>query len=573
MSSSKGGRPIDPIWGFFSQKERNNKIVIECNSCKKIVSAKPYRMKEHFKKCNGQQAPALQLMEESSNIEQENLTPLCKKSKQNDCVEIQSPRIQSNVNDFVVKTNLKEKNELDEAVAKFFYSCNIPFLVSENPSFVKMINLLRPGYKPPKRKQLAGELLDKIHNQLQMEMEKKISGKKVSLLQDGWSNIHNEPVIANCIHTGTECMFYDSVNAGSEKKTANFCADVAKKAITEIERKYDCQVTSLVTDNENKMELMRTLIHEEMPSVSTYGCSAHYLNLLGQKITPDSVMKHVVSVQKYFRNHHRPGAWLKEYPKSVKPQIPCYTRWNSQADCLESFVKNRPYYLQILDEHEDDIDKAIIQIINNQMIFKEVKHLLLQTKPIAIALDLVQKENCTIADACDIWIDLTKEDNLMNTHEKEVTNRFKQAITDYHLLAYMLHPKYLGTKLSCAQEENARKLLADINPDFLPYVIALQNKSAPFPETYLSDLVLTTTPATTWWSSFKKCAIDENFTSLACSLMAMPASSAGIERIFSNFSFVHNKLRNCLGLETASKLVFCYKLLQSTNNVKFDFEW
>lgn len=242
---------------------------------------------------------------------------------------------------------------------------------------------------------MAGDLLDNIHSQLQLEMEKKISGKEVSLLQDGWSNIHNEPVVANCIHTGSECMFYNSVNTGSEKKTATYCADVAETAITEVETKYDCKVTSLVTDNENKMELMRTIIHEEMSSITTYGCSAHYLNLLGQKITPDSIMKHVVSVHKYFRNHHRPGAWLKEYPKVVKPHIPCNTWWNSQVDCLESFVKNRPYYVQILEEHEDDIDdKGIVQVVNNQMIYKEVKHLLLQTKPIAIALDLVQKENC-----------------------------------------------------------------------------------------------------------------------------------------------------------------------------------
>jgi len=32
-------------------------------------------------------------------------------------------------------------------------------------------------------------------------------------------------------------------------------------------------------------------------------------------------MKHVASVHKYFRNHHRPGAWLKEYLKAVKPSI------------------------------------------------------------------------------------------------------------------------------------------------------------------------------------------------------------------------------------------------------------
>jgi len=88
-------------------------------------------------------------------------------------------------------------------------------------------------------------------------------------------------VVANCIHTGSECIFYNSVNAGSEKKTTIYFAGVTKTAITEVETKYNCKVTSLVTDNVNKMELMRTIIHEEMPSIITHGCLAHYLNLLG----------------------------------------------------------------------------------------------------------------------------------------------------------------------------------------------------------------------------------------------------------------------------------------------------
>ena len=44
----------------------------------------------------------------------------------------------------------------------------------------------------------------------------------------------------------------------------------------------------------------------------SYGCAAHWLNLLGQDITPKTIIKHVVEVHKYFRNHHAPSAWLKK---------------------------------------------------------------------------------------------------------------------------------------------------------------------------------------------------------------------------------------------------------------------
>lgn len=108
-------------------------------------------MKEHHKKCNGATS------KESSEKEQENATPFPKKSKQEHVsTKVRSYRIQSSMSNFIVKTNSREKDALDEAIAKFFYSCNIPFLVSENPSFINMLNLLRPGYEPPPQKKTAG---------------------------------------------------------------------------------------------------------------------------------------------------------------------------------------------------------------------------------------------------------------------------------------------------------------------------------------------------------------------------------------------------------------------------------
>ena len=47
------------------------------------------------------------------------------------------------------------------------------------------------------------------------------------------------------------------------------------------------------------------------------------------------------------------------------------------------------------------------------------------------------------------------------------------------------------------------------------------------------------------------------------------ASSASIERIFSNFSFIHFKLRNKLGVEKTAKLVMCYRMLSGP--IEFDY--
>lgn len=56
-------------------------------------------------------------------------------------------------------------------------------------------------------------------------------------------------------------------------------------------------------------------------------------------------------------------------------------------------------------------------------------------------------------------------------------------------------------------------------------------------------------------------------THLHVKLPSVPYSSASIERILSNFSYIHNKLRNRLGVQKAAKLVFGYRMLRRHNHL------
>jgi len=49
--------------------------------------------------------------------------------------------------------------------------------------------------------------------------------------------------------------------------------------------------------------------------------------------------------------------------------------------------------------------------------------------------------------------------------------------------------------------------------------------------------------------------------------MPMPASSAAIECVFSNFGVIQTKLRNRLGLSKVDKLVACYRFLTSKDEI------
>ena len=67
------------------------------------------------------------------------------------------------------------------------------------------------------------------------------------------------------------------------------------------------------------------------------------------------------------------------------------------------------------------------------------------------------------------------------------------------------------------------------------------------------------TPAC-WWVSMSG-TLGKDVTQVAQKLLTAIASSAGIERIFSTFGYIHSKIRNRLGIEKAAKLVFVYRML------------
>jgi len=101
------------------------------------------------------------------------------------------------------------------------------------------------------------------------------------------------------------------------------------------------------------------------------------------------------------------------------------------------------------------------------------------------------------------------------------------------------------------------------HPEFLPLLIAFDTQSAPFPVLFLrSNAEAVTIPVVESCLENSKVEVHHKFSSLAVLLLSAPASTASIERIFSNFGYIHNKLCNRLGGQTAAKLVFCYHMLR-----------
>ncbi|RXG69277.1 hypothetical protein Avbf_03528 [Armadillidium vulgare] len=67
----------------------------------------------------------------------------------------------------------------------------------------------------------------------------------VTLMQDGWSTVGNDPIIAHRIHNRSKSYLVSAVDSGSHAKTAEYCAQAAKDAIKKAKETYNKDVNTL----------------------------------------------------------------------------------------------------------------------------------------------------------------------------------------------------------------------------------------------------------------------------------------------------------------------------------------
>ena len=123
--------------------------------------------------------------------------------------------------------------------------------------------------------------------------------------------------------------------------------------------------------------------------------------------------------------------------------------------------------------------------------------------------------------------------------------------------------------MSSEQRLKTEDLLSTMYPKMIPIYLSFLAQTDPFPKLRFREEARQVS-STVWWKSLARSKVSENFIEFAIRLASAPASSASIERIFSTFAHVHNKVRNRLSVDKAQKLVYCYRILRGNSTDDID---
>lgn len=480
---------------------------------------------------------------------------------------------------YFIQTTAADKVRIRSRWADFFLKNRLSFRLADDPAFRAALEATRPGINGENgmkplltRKALSGTLLDEVEARCKKNLSSIVMGKNAVLSQDGWSDAHQEPVIAASLHCEGKTYPLDFETTGAETKSATFCAQLAKQSTEKAEEQYGCVIIGFVSDSENKMVKLRREL-AEWRNLMVYGCSAHALNLVESTATPEAIMGPIVTISKFFINHHKPAAVLKELGGLI-PQLPNITRWTSQRATLATFIHNYERYGRIVDDERVTIPDSIRDLINNRRFLSEAKSMLTQLDLVATVLNDFQDDTKNLSDCVRGWLSLISNDNISQDVREAIQLRFRKTVTTWHTLAYMLDNRdHTGwPQLPSDLAEQARVAIMEMGDEAIHAMAAYEMKD----ESVYSKLAFSPTikermePAKYWnyIARVTTAAEPKKFADMMAKVFALPPSSAGIERIFSTAGLVQSKSRNRLGVKKVGRLVSVSRLLSMNDKDK-----
>ena len=242
-------RISDAVWNHFKKSPERKKnittgvlqhFLATCNYCEITMSGQPKRMKAHLKNCPNAPLEIKEQYSEPKNKEQE------------------TSEIDDKIN----------KKETDIKLARAFYASGIPLAVIENPFFVQALHQINPEYNPPSRKVLSTRLLEREYKQISIDVKKLVKNANyICLTSDGWTNIHQEPII-NFTVTTPQPIFWKALETKEISHTGDYIAQQFEIVIEEIGMS---KIAAVITDNASNMKKAHRILLNKYPNIIFLG--------------------------------------------------------------------------------------------------------------------------------------------------------------------------------------------------------------------------------------------------------------------------------------------------------------
>lgn len=495
------------------------------------------------------------------------------------------------------------RDEADAKIARFFYSCGIPFNVARSPFWkdaVKAINEAPRGYEAPSSEKIKTTLLDKertaVDNQLSIS-KRDWSQHGVSIVSSGWSNVR--PLINVFAVCSGKPAFLSALDTCGEEKSTIYVADVLLKQVETV-GKYN--VVQILTDNTSWCQAAGKIITEKLPHVFWSPCVPHTLSLLMEDITQSAeeslkfigvCYEKVEELGNFIRNHSLVVNIFRKFPALKVLQVK-KTRYGHHCVEMERLYKLKETLISMVSDDDEwesmrGTSKAMLthdtakEIILDEHFWRDLEFMRFFTRPIGKMIQYCYSDAAAIGDVYQKMEDMVvsikegldqDQPEMISEVEKLVMKRWDKANFPLIMLSYVLNPKYYSeswlqsngspkrskphadpfvqsvylsaiSKLTSAQDASViRKQLSDFTSDGgvfgRPEAIEDRKNMTPLE----------------WWNLYGVAA--PQLYALAIKVLSQSINSSVAGRELSSYSFVENAKRNKFNSDRAESLVYVH---------------
>jgi hypothetical protein len=289
--------------------------------------------------------------------------------------------------------------------------------------------------------------------------------------------------------------------------------------------------------------------------------------------------------------HHSSNANEKLKMKQAELKVsgslvsPGNTRWASQISCIKSVLLNLDVLKHLCigaNSSQISLPKDLREIILMETFNSELQHICATLEPLADAIYVIESNDCSFGDSfkiyCKLWNNFElRSDELGIDVYKVLEKRWKDFYHPVMPLTDILNPKHMGKNIDKRFHDTddinrVMKQLSGSEEEYLKtcsQLLMFRAKLGCFKAKELWQLVkLDEVSPLIWWKGNGFHESCPELMNLAVKVLSIPASSAGVERIFSSYGHIHNKNRNRFASDHAEQLAFIYHNLRMEDDHK-----
>ena len=337
--------------------------------------------------------------------------------------------------------NMQSKHVLDRKAAEAILFGGLPFTTFDcqvHPAMRAFHESLHPGYTPPSRQRIAGQLLDEIYDDIWRQVQTTLqSHNLLNFTIDESATRSNDRVFNTCanivnvgsFHLGTTSM--KDLNADVENLADLTKAQIHQAIQCESNESADYErVNSLCTDTCNVMRSLHRKLRNDPNFHHTFFvlCDSHGLQLLIADILGISPWKEIMSkvniISTYFRKAKKALGLLRKHMDILHARsafiLSVITRWGTQYGVVRGVLRAmKPLVAFARDpaaqstrgnsREMSKMGQKVMDLIRSGLFWQQVENIEALLRPIHLAQIQSESDSSTLPYVIDRWLQLRNE--------------------------------------------------------------------------------------------------------------------------------------------------------------------